>query len=37
MGQDNTVPRRINNVEGTAGQLIISGGPGQVEEWAEVA
>lgn len=37
MGQDNTAPRKINGVEGAAGQLMASGGPGQLEEWAEVA
>jgi len=37
MGQANDAPRKINGVEGAPGQLIISGGPGQVEEWAEVA
>ncbi len=35
MGQENTAPRKINGVEGVAGQLITSGGPGQVEAWAE--
>jgi len=33
MGQDNTVPRRINRVEGVLGQLIQSQGPGVVEKW----
>jgi len=34
MGQDNTVPRRINNAEGVLGQLMQSQGPGVVEKWA---
>ena len=37
MGQANTVPRKINGVEGAAGQLIASSGPGQLEVWSEVA
>ena len=37
MGQDNTVPRRINRVEGAAGQVILSGGPEVVETWGAPA
>lgn len=37
MGQDNDVPRRINGVEGAAGETIISGGPGVVETWGHDA
>ena len=37
MGQANAAPRRINKVEGANGQFMISGGPGQIEKWAEVA
>ncbi len=37
MGQENTAPMKINGVEGVAGQLIVSGGPGQTEAWAEIA
>ena len=33
MGQKNTVPRRINRVEGAAGQIIVSQGPGVLEAW----
>ncbi len=33
MGQKNTAPRKINNVEGSPGQVIKSGGPGNVETW----
>lgn len=33
MGQDNTTPRRINRLEGAAGQVILSGGLGAVETW----
>lgn len=33
MGQDNTVPRRIDGVEGAAGQVIVCSGPGIVETW----
>lgn len=33
MGQDNTVPRRINKVEGAAGEVMVSSGPGVVESW----
>lgn len=33
MGQDNTVPRRINRGEGVAGQVMKSAGPGNVEVW----
>ena len=36
MGQENTAPRKINGVEGVAGQLIASGGPGVLEAWSEV-
>ena len=35
MGQDNTVPRRINKAEGAAGQVMVSGGPGVNESWAD--
>lgn len=37
MGQENTSERKINGVEGAPGQLMASGGPGQVETWSEVA
>ena len=37
MGQANTLPRRINGVEGVAGQVMVSGGPGVVESWADRA
>jgi len=33
MGQENTVPRRINGVEGAVGQRMASGGPGVIETW----
>jgi len=33
MGQSNSVPRRINGVEGAPGQNIKSGGPGNSEYW----
>lgn len=33
MGQENTSPRKINKVEGAAGQVMKSGGPGVVETW----
>lgn len=33
MGQDNTVPRRINRVEGAVDEVMISGGPGVCEHW----
>ena len=36
MGQENTAPRKINGVEGVAGQVMVSGGPGTLERW-EVA
>jgi len=35
MGQENDAPKKINGVEGAAGQLMVSGGPDQVEAWAE--
>lgn len=34
MGQENTVPRRINKVEGALGEKILSGGPGVCESWS---
>lgn len=37
MGQENTVPRRINGVEGAAGQVMLSGGPGVLEIWGAPA
>ena len=33
MGQENDHPRRIIGVEGTAGEVMRSGGPGAVETW----
>jgi len=33
MGQENTVPRKINGVEGAAGDVMQSGGPGVIESW----
>ncbi len=36
MGQENTVPRRIDGVEGAAGEVIISSGPGAVETWGPI-
>ena len=36
MGEANTVPRKINGVEGVAGQLIVSGGPGEIETWSKI-
>ena len=35
MGQANTTPRRINRVEGAAGQVVVCGGPGVDEYWSE--
>jgi len=35
VGQENTAPRKINGVEGVAGQAMVSGGPGVVERWAD--
>ena len=37
MGQENTAPRKINGVEGVAGQMMASGGTGLIETWTEVA
>ncbi len=37
MGDQNTKPRRINKVEGAAGQVILSGGPGVLENWGAPA
>ena len=37
MGEVNAVPMRINGVEGAAGQVKISGGPGVLETWGMVA
>ncbi|MBA7682892.1 hypothetical protein ES703_91248 [subsurface metagenome] len=37
MGQDNTVPRRINGVEGAVDEVMISGGPGVCESWGAMA
>ncbi len=37
MGELNTVPMRINGVEGAAGQVKVSGGPGVLESWASLA
>ncbi len=37
MGQENTAPRKINGVEGAAGQVILSGGPGVLEIWGAPA
>ena len=37
MGQDNTVPRRINRVEGAVDEVMISGGPGVCEHWGAMA
>ena len=37
MGQENDLPRKINGVEGALGQMMASGGPGQLETWSEVA
>lgn len=34
MGQENTAPRKINGVEGAAGQVMESQGPEVVEQWA---
>lgn len=34
MGQDNIVPRRIDGVEGVAGQVMVCEGPGVVESWS---
>jgi len=36
MGQVNTIPRRINGIEGVAGQALLSGGPGAIETWGNV-
>jgi len=36
MGDQNTVPRRINNVEGAAGQFIVNSGPGVVERFGDL-
>lgn len=36
MGQENAAPRRINKVEGLAGQPMVSGGPDQLEKWSHV-
>ncbi|MBA7659310.1 hypothetical protein ES703_67287 [subsurface metagenome] len=33
MGDVNTIPRRIDGVEGAAGQVILSGGPDTLETW----
>lgn len=33
MGQENTAPRKINKVEGAAGQGMVSQGPGIIEKW----
>ena len=33
MGELNTVPMKINGVEGASGQMKVSGGPGAVETW----
>ncbi len=35
MGDQNTKPRRINKVEGAAGQVMQSQGPGVVEQWVD--
>lgn len=35
MGEQNTVPMRIDGVEGAAGQVKVSGGPGVVEQWVD--
>ena len=37
MGEENAVPMRINGVEGAAGEVKISGGPGVLETWGAVA
>lgn len=37
MGDQNTKPRRINGVEGAAGEVIISGGPEVLETWGAPA
>ncbi|MBA7615676.1 hypothetical protein ES703_22961 [subsurface metagenome] len=37
MGQVNTIPRRINGVEGAAGEVMLSGGPGVLETWGAPA
>ncbi len=37
MGELNAVPMRINRVEGAAGQVKVSGGPGVLETWATPA
>jgi len=37
MGELNAVPMRINNVEGAAGQVKLSGGPGVLETWGSPA
>lgn len=37
MGEQNTVPMRINKVEGAAGEVKVSAGPGAVETWELLA
>lgn len=37
MGELNPVPMRINKVEGAAGQVKLSGGPGVLESWGAPA
>lgn len=37
MGDQNISPRKINKLEGVAGQVIVSGGPGVVENWTSRA
>lgn len=37
MGELNTIPMRINGVEGAAGQVKLSGGPGVLETWGTPA
>lgn len=37
MGELNTIPMRINGVEGAAGQVKLSGGPGATETWGAPA
>ncbi len=37
MGEENAAPMRINGVEGAAGEVKISGGPGVLESWGAVA
>ena len=37
MGEANDVPRKINKVEGAAGQVITSGGPDVLETWETIA